>query len=356
VRTTVILGAGFSKNSGLPVQKEIPALLIKENAEDNFENAVSGVLRRFMEDVFCYGKEIYPQLDDLLTCLDISISSGHHLGIKYSTEHLWAIKRFLVYRVFSILEGSFRYSCGIDRLVRFFVQERPQDTGFLVLNWDTVLERYFAGINNDIAVDYCNNGRNLTGDEDGTGKKKIKTIKVHGSSNWLYCDNCRTLLNDMDCSVKPIRKAGFRKEDFDLFDEMKGIVNENELSIGTVCNICEDNVSAHIATQCYRRSFRKSTFPLVWSEAEKMLADSEKWVFIGYSLPQADYEFKHLLKISEHKLAHKKSKGLSIDVVLLDSDNAIENYKCFFGDRVKRIFNGGIEEYINYLSFFHKKP
>lgn len=154
----------------------------------------------------------------------------------------------------------------------------------------------------------------------------------------------------------PIGKAGFRKEHFGLFDEMKDFMDKTELLKGSICNICQDNVSAHIATQCYRKSFRKNTFPTVWSEAEKMLADSEKWVFIGYSLPQADYEFKHLLKISEHKLAHKKSKGLSIDVVLLDSDNAIENYKCFFGDRVKRIFNGGIEEYINYLSFFHKKP
>ena len=355
MRTIVILGAGFSKNSGLPVQIEIPALLIKESGKDNFESAVSGVLRRFMEELFCYGGEIYPQLDDLLTCIDISISSGHHLGIKYSIDHLWAIKRFLVYRVFSILEGSFRYSSDIDRLVRFFVEERFKDTGFLVLNWDTVLERYIAGINPDIAVDYCNNGRNLNGDRDNTGKKKIKIIKVHGLSNWLYFNNCRTLLNDTDCSIRPIGKAGFRKEDFELFDEMKGVINKNELSKGTACNICQDNVSAHIATQCYRKPFRKNTFPLVWGEAEKMLTDSQKWVFIGYSLPQADYEFKHLLKISEHKLAHKKSKGLSIDVVLLHSNNTIMKYKSFFGDRIERVFNGGIDEYINYLSFFNKK-
>jgi len=352
VKTTVILGAGFSKNSGLPVQIEIPALLVKENGKDKFENAVSSVLKGFMEDVFCYGGEIYPQLDDLLTCLDISIGSGHHLGINYSTERLWAVKRFLVYRIFSILEESFRYSDNINRLVRFFVEEKLEDTGFVVLNWDTVLERHIAAVNPDIYIDYCNNGRSINGDKNDTVMKKIKILKVHGSANWLYCDNCRTLLNDMDYSIMQIGKAGFRKEHFGLFDEMKDFMDKTELLKGSICNICQDNVSAHIATQCYRKSFRKNTFPTVWSEAEKMLADSEKWVFIGYSLPQADYEFKHLLKISEMKLLHKKTKDFSIDVVLLNSNSTVMRYKSFFGDRIGRVFNGGMDEYINNLSFF----
>ena len=37
-------------------------------------------------------------------------------------------------------------------------------------------------------------------------------------------------------------------------------------------------------------------FEKSWSSAERLLRNAEKWVFIGYSLPAADYEFKHLLK------------------------------------------------------------
>lgn len=70
MRTIVILGAGFSKNSGLPVQIEIPALLIKESGKDNFESAVSGVLRRFMEELFCYGEKYIP---NWMICLPASI-------------------------------------------------------------------------------------------------------------------------------------------------------------------------------------------------------------------------------------------------------------------------------------------
>jgi len=47
----------------------------------------------------------------------------------------------------------------------------------------------------------------------------------------------------------------------------------------------------------------------------------------------ADYEFKHLLKICEHKLGHKKDRRLSIDVVLFDSETTAMRYKSFFGNK-----------------------
>jgi hypothetical protein len=37
-------------------------------------------------------------------------------------------------------------------------------------------------------------------------------------------------------------------------------------------------------------------FERSWLSAERLLRQAKKWVFIGYSLPAADYEFKHLLK------------------------------------------------------------
>lgn len=203
-----------------------------------------------------------------------------------------------------------------------------------------------------IVIDYCNGGKYLT--EDGRFKEKrnedrrIKVVKVHGSCNWLYCDNCRVLINDTLSRMPNIRKIGFKKSDFELFDEMKELADRIFLE-DIRCFICGDNVSAHIATQSYRKSFRTNSFPDIWDRAEDMLTNSEKWVFIGYSLPQADYEFKHLLKICELKLRHRKERKLSIDVVLLNSETATNKYRSFFGNKINRIFNGGIGEYMNYL-------
>jgi len=112
MKTTLILGAGFSKNSGLPIQSEIPALLTKYKENSNFERSVSLVLESFMRDVFGFEKDIYPQLDDLLTCIDISTNSEHHLGINYSPVHLKALKRLIIYRILQFWKTAYIFQRG----------------------------------------------------------------------------------------------------------------------------------------------------------------------------------------------------------------------------------------------------
>jgi len=123
MKTTLILGAGFSKNSGLPIQSEIPALLTKYKENSNFERSVFPCTGKLYEGCFLvFEKDIYPQLDDLLTCIDISTNSEHHLGINYSPVHLKALKRLIIYRIFTILEDSFTYSKEVEKLIRFFIE------------------------------------------------------------------------------------------------------------------------------------------------------------------------------------------------------------------------------------------
>lgn len=344
MRAAVILGAGFSKNSGLPVQSEIPELLIEKQNENEFENAISQILKGFYEDAFCFSRgSVLPNLDDILTCIDISINSGHHLGIKYSTMHLRAIRRFLVYRLFSVLQKKYIYSEDVMNLIRS-LRANYSKVDFILLNWDTVLENYINLIEPEITIDYCNGGIQLRRDTFDKAKEALKIIKIHGSSNWLYCDNCRELFIDSHGDIPLIKKAGFKAMDFELFNELKENTSVNLAS--EKCIICGDYISSHIATFSFRKSFRENSFPQLWNMAEEVLTDANKWIFIGYSLPQADYEFKHLMKISELKLNHIRERKLEIDVVLLNSITTISTYKSFFGDRIVRICNGGIAEYL----------
>lgn len=49
--------------------------------------------------------------------------------------------------------------------------------------------------------------------------KGIPICKMHGSSNWAYCENCKALFYDLDQKL-PLRiRAGLVKADFRLFDE-----------------------------------------------------------------------------------------------------------------------------------------
>jgi hypothetical protein len=197
-----------------------------------------------------------------------------------------------------------------------------------------------------VNIDYCNNGKSI-GFRNEKSENRIRIMKVHGSCNWLYCDNCRAIINDINNDITKINKAGFTKEDFELFDGYAGFRNMGESADKVKCPMCDDIISSHIASSSYRKSFRENSYPNIWSEAEDELPSSDKWIFIGYSMPQADYEFKHLLKISEIKLKHKKEKKPEIDVVILNSKTTKEKYESLFGDRVNAVYNGGIKEYLN---------
>ena len=345
MKAVVILGAGFSKNSGLPVQAEIPELLLSSNHGSRFEQNITDILKEFIVDTFGYvGGNNLPGIDDLFTCIDISTNSGHHLGIKYSPLHLRALRRFLVYRVFSILENYFQYSRKVEAFVQWISASFTQ-IDYVVLNWDTVLETYIKSLFPEGEIDYCNGGLYwMKGKLDK--HKSFKVLKVHGSSNWIYCDNCRSLFCDIDNVIPLIRRAGFTRNDLILFG--KGEASEiSSLDLqGESCALCGNSISSHIATFSYRKTFRANSFANVWKEAEKVLTEADKWIFIGYSLPDADYEFKHLLKISELKQVHIRKNGLSIDTILSGDGNSAEKYKRLFGDRISLVCTGGIDEYM----------
>lgn len=348
MKTTVILGAGFSKNSGVPVQAEIPEYLINSN-ESSFDLYASRLLRSFMEDVFGFenGREI-PNLDDVFTCIDISTNSGHHLGFKYSPQQLRSIRRYLVYMVYSIIEEKFQYSKSVEMLLEILIKKNCS-TNFVVLNWDTVLEKYLKKISPGQDIDYCAEGRTFNAEETIISGNKINVIKIHGSCNWLYCDNCRSLFYDMHDTVPIIKRAGFMKEDFMLLKAFSMEYGYKRQHYPENCRVCGDCISAHIATFSYRKSFRANSFPSIWNKAETVLSDSDKWVFIGYSLPESDYEFKHLLKIAELKLDHLQKHRLKIDIVLLNSDSSTRKYEKFFGKKLNYVCNSGIDGYIGYL-------
>ncbi|MGI6776827.1 MAG: hypothetical protein ACOX7R_02000 [Acetivibrionales bacterium] len=349
MKSAIILGAGFSRNSDIPVEDEIPRLLISDASNSKFDHAVSTVLRRFMEDIFQYdGSCNEPSLDDIITCIDISTNSGHRLGIEYNSIRLRAIRRMLVYRLFSILEKSFVVSSDVINFLDRLTRKYP-NSAYVVLNWDTALENYLNLMFENLLIDYSNGGTPLRYKDVGGRRVKIQIAKIHGSCNWLYCDNCRTVFNDMYNDITVYYKAGFHKRDFEMFNEFSKMGNELIDNKKAFCTICTNELSSHISTSSYRKSFMANSFPDVWKTAEGILSEAEKWIFIGYSLPEADYEFKHLLKIAELKLQHIRRKRLLIDVVLLKDEASVSKYRKFFGKRINVICNNGIKEYIGML-------
>lgn len=350
-KITFILGAGFSKCADLPVQKEFSTLLTSAEFNNPIDIVITEAIKEFLHHVFGWqeGKEI-PSLEDIFTFIDLSAGSGHHLGIKYKPNRLRALRRMLIYRTFQIIDHRFKHSEDIHRLLEHF---KGYDCSFVVMNWDIVLEKHLQIIDSSRRINYLTQSYDWNNHEKGNEVDGIKICKMHGSSNWAYCENCKTLFYLLDEKLSLHKKIGLVKSDFRLFNE-KFTDKHFDDSIGIHpsdknCRICSNSVASHIATFSYRKSFRTAAYSAIWSEAENLLANSSKWVFIGYSLPEADFELKHLIKSAELRLKHKKVNR-KIDVVIYKDELTKAKYHNFFGDGNVTVYNNGLSEYVSLLS------
>ena len=97
-----------------------------------------------------------------------------------------------------------------------------------------------------------------------------------------------------------------------------------------------ENLSERLLIQQY--GLKRKTF----------LANATKWIFIGYSLPEPDFELKHLIKSAELRLKHKKMKR-EIDVVIYHDTNTQNKFQKFFGTENVNIFDNGLSNYVSSL-------
>ena len=178
-------------------------------------------------------------------------------------------------------------------------------------------------------------------------------IKIHGSANWLYCDNCRQLYWFHPDQSRRIADQLIKTDDLmrirSFLKKRRAHVKETienlQLQPRLKC-LCSDDVAlgTRIATFSYRKALDFPMFQKSWFAAEELLRAADKWVFVGYSLPAADYEFKYLLKRTQ--LSRKKqpqfiivSGGAKDDV-----NRASDNYQRFFGRAINKanFFSAGL--------------
>jgi hypothetical protein len=350
-KVAFILGAGFSKCADLPVQSEFSTLLTSNEFQTPIDLLITKVIKDFFVDVFGWkhGTEI-PTVEDIFTFIDLSAGTGHHLGIKYKPNRLRAIRRMLIHRVFQIIDHRFKYSSEIETLLKHF---KKNDCSFISMNWDIVLEKHLLqAIEFGRQINYVTPSFDWSNHERGNPEGGIKICKMHGSSNWAYCENCKTLFYLLDEKLSLHKKVGLIKSDFRLFDESFLDTHFDE-SIGLnpkerSCRICNNSVATHIATFSYRKSFRTSAYPAIWSEAENILANATKWIFIGYSMPAADFELKHLIKSAQLRFKHKGQKR-EIEVVIYKDQTTKDTFTKFFGSDNINIFDNGLAEYVSKL-------
>ena len=313
-KTVYVLGAGFSKAAGFPLQSEILPR-IREFRPENIDIISTPNFAPFEENdelLFPFLNTIFersqPTLEDIFTLLDQAIARREYCQ-NYSWEKLEEVRRVLKTAVLFVLHDA---SEKIDEQQEYFYQsiaahfideriKAPLDDeplSFLLLNWDSLLEdqiykclRRTNGIGK-ADIDYCCKTLPLatsphTGSpiQKAKGIYNIKIIKLHGSSNWLRCPNCNKLFTGIGGEIGVWEQYAVPQPCPDCSSGTRTFDEDSE-----------PRLEPFMITPTYVKLFDNTHIQAIWDEAYLTLAEADKVIFIGYSLPEADYHFRTLLK------------------------------------------------------------
>lgn len=364
-----VLGAGFSHEGGLPLQREILDRLRQFNVERaNAPEAALNEFRRSRATLFDFLDRVFssarsPSLEDVFTLLDYTISRR-----EYCAGHPWteleqirsALNIALVFLFCHATNNLARRSEALYRsIAAYFLQERLKagqagdPFSIIALNWDTLLEnsicwclREVGGLRK-VDIDYCCYTTPLDGSSPHTpsilqkarGLFNLKLIKLHGSANWLVCPNCNRLYTGIGGNEE--REHVYSMPQYCA--RCIPVRSPGMIGVGPI----SPRLGPFLITPTYLKVFDSPHIQMTWHNAYVDLAEASEVVFIGYSFPEADYHFRTLLRRAIRS-------DTDIVAVLVDTDEPKRNvpriirsayaavrYRLFFGeDRVMFKFGG----------------
>lgn len=341
----LIVGAGFSSSAGLPLASSFTRELL--NVSKLWLNGPSarqvGFIQAFVDQVFGEGArrsaDEWPELEDIFTLVDLSANTGHHLGPEYSAADLRVVRRAILVRMIRMLSQAYsrrqrKPDTSWRMLERLFSAFDPDTSVVLSMNWDTVFEQGVARAQGIRRVDYGCHASALAFHKGKVtprrlGGQTLHILKPHGSVNWLYCDACRETFWVSPSDTEKVAETLFRKRDWDVV--LRGAKIKAPSVLSPTCPHCDaESLGTRFATFSYRKALDFPMHGASWRAAEQHLKTTLNWVFIGYSMPAADFEFKHLLK--RVQLTEKIRPDITVITGGKDADTTLARFTKFFGD------------------------
>jgi hypothetical protein len=369
-KTVFILGAGFSKTAGAPSQGEIM------NAIFALPNHIDGVLdardcfRDFLlnELNLAEGKLGKATLEDIYTPIDRCIADGISLRSK-GPDKLKEIRDQIDFLISTAIETKIGASPLENRgYIRVFAEllvsiaERraeyaKEDSAkkakaydpfsVICLNWDILLDNSIARALEAAykpgqrvgdyeafgVVDYCCYVSSLVEDDSrirtglwslGARGYNVKLLKIHGSLNWLQCSHCQRL--------------------FTTFDEKVSIQNFISRRTCRHCDKYGEKPLLHgtLLMPTFLKDLSNFQLKLVWQNAGVEIMEADRLVFIGYSLPFADFEFRQLIS----RMVKKSAEIVSVLYKDPGFTEAKERYETFFSGHSVEIIDEGASDYV----------
>jgi hypothetical protein len=220
----------------------------------------------------------------------------------------------------------------------FFQRIKTESCAFLSMNWDTVVEELVEDKQKINNIEYgCSavaakfrGAKIIELESNLLSTKYITVLKPHGSINWMYCDICSRLYWFPASDTLKISSRLFKARDRAVVKRITRKECPKPSEPGSCPRFEGRGLGTRFATFSYRKALEFPMHHATWAYAEELLQKAKTWIFVGYSLPPADYQFKYLLKRVQLSRARNSPEIL---VVTKEPPGAqtIENYKRFFG-------------------------
>jgi hypothetical protein len=358
-KVVYILGAGFSIEAKSPSQEALVRRIfeIHKTEPDAFEKGSVKKFERFLTNTLLIPIKLHNSvpLEDIFTPLDRCIAdniSFRNLDIKETLQ----IRELIYYLIGKTIEVALRQSTGayIDEFAKIVTSKASAREGhnysntdpvsIISTNWDILLDNSIKRVisrdySDNAVVDYCchisSYGRSDRTVKPGLemlglGGFNVKLLKLHGSLNWLQCPRCLRMYVDFD------NKIAIRQ----YVDPVN-------------CRHCDSHFGKHnshrlvsnLIMPTFLKNFSNPQYKLIWQNAGIELSEAKKIVFIGYSLPQADFEMRQLLSrmVRENAEIEVVDYGEESDVRIIETK---KRYNVFFGKRKPKFFLDGAKHYV----------
>ena len=370
--TVYILGAGFSCDAGVPLQSGI-----LQRIKDLDPLSTPSVFSEMFAE--CQGRSISfinrifeavpnPRLEDVFTLIDQSISHKNYCA-GFNWQELELVRKALfnaIVLLFHTHESQVPPKAQeFYRLVAgYFVEERVNagqeghPFSIISLNWDCILENAIYWFldqcgGDNVDIDYCCYTTPLEGtsrhtpsiNQKAVGLFNTKFIKLHGSVNCVVCPNCNRLYTGLGAPRELL-------EEYIAGKICPRCYKVRDVAGSTALN--EPALEPLIISPTFIKEFNNAHIQMIWHNAYIDLCEAKKVVFVGYSLPEADYHLRTLLKRAIRKDAElvvvltKKDKPPTNCEEHIREKYAASRYSAFFGsapDTNIRFEFGGVKSY-----------
>lgn len=331
--TVVFLGAGATKACGGLMTNEILPTMLSAPVYDPAGRVPK--LQQFLQEQFHVSAgtpaDSYPGLPMLMSLLDTTLERRESFHPAWDANSILEIREAIEFGIFDVLEEKLlkaQTNNHWDLLNRTYPP--PGEPYVISTNYDLII---------DTAMMFLSESRLPEGGLPAY-RCSISTefyheepshfgvlLKLHGSLNWLYCRTCHRLEIGASESRKYLKVLG----------RLVGpSLEQSYRSDSGACPTCRSKLRPLLIAPTHLKNYRNPHLAQVWYEAERVLREAARVVFIGYSLPEDDVEVVYLLKRSLAHLMPSQITVVDFDPALspLAANPVGRRYCSLFGDGI----------------------